>query len=245
MLESGPVNAADFNDIINHLLPDIIVSGHVDPEACRAAMPEDIEELRAILRNAVPRVEVEEEVLGCLTSVAAERLAAKGEALVLGRPLNYIGYRMNARKATICVGGGAGQFLGAFMEAGAIVCEGDCGHFAFRGASGGRALIMGSAGDYCSEELHGSVRVRVMGNVGRSAARRMMGGELRVEGDAGPFFCRYMEAGTAHAREVELLGETFGGIIHVRKVKAREKENDGRHDATLIVDTPQSAPPSQ
>jgi len=222
---------------MNRLLPDIIVSGFVDPETCYAALPEDADSLCDVLRRAEPKHRVEEQVLGCISVRAAVLLARSGKVLVIERPIGYVGYQMNAHKAVICVLGEAGHFLGAFMQAGSIICEKGCGDFAFRGAGGGHGLVMGDAGDYCAEELTGHATVRVMGSVRRSAGRRMTDGELIVEGNAGPFFCRYMEGGIAHAQEVEMLGETYGGTVHVRDLKAFEKGKAGRHEANLIVET--------
>ena len=76
-----------------------------------------------------------------------------------------------------------------------------------------------------------------MGSVGRSAGRRMRGGELRVEGDAAEFFCRYMEGGRARARHVKLLGETYGGTITAREVRALEKGKAGMHRAVLVFES--------
>jgi hypothetical protein len=58
-----------------------------------------------------------------------------------------------------------------------------------------------------------------------------------VEGDAGEFFCRYMEAGRASARDVALLGETYGGRIRARRIIAFEKGDEGTHRAELVVES--------
>jgi hypothetical protein len=230
------MGAPDFDDIMNRLLPDIIVTGRVDRAECRRSFPCNMRILTAILRSAQPRSDIEEQVLGHMTTFMAERLARRGSFLLLDRPLNYVGWQMEVPQASICIVGGAGSFLGAYMKAGSILCTGDCGHFAFKGASGGRALVIGRAGDYCAEEMEGRADVRIVGSVGRSAARRMRGGQLTIRGDAGPFFCRYMEGGTVRVRDVEMMGETFGGTVYARAVKAFEKGNAGRHEAELIIE---------
>ena len=226
-----------FESIINHLLPGIIESGWPDPELCRQACPQDAGLLSAIVDSAEPKGDVEERALGHITGIAADLMGARSEALVVRRPLNYVGYQMNAPRGMICVQGEAGNFLGAFMTAGTVLCQGSCGDFAFRGAQGGTGLVMGEAGDYCAEEIGAKALVRVMGSVGCSAGRRMSGGELRVEGDAGEFFCRYMEGGRARARRVELLGETYGGTVMAEEVCALEKGQAGCHRASLVLES--------
>ena len=225
----------EFDDILERLLPGISASGYVDPAACRAACPRDPQLLLSILRAAEPQDLHQQQVLGHLSSIAAELLAQHREALVLDRALSYIGYQMDAAGATIRTAADAGDFLGAFLKAGTIICEGSCGDFAFQGASGGLGLIRGNAGQFCAEEIYGTARVRVLGNVGNSAGRCMRGGRLIVRGDAGAFFCRYMEGGLACARDVELLGETYGGTVQARSVRALEKGRGGIHRARLII----------
>ncbi len=224
-----------FDDIVERLLPGYIARGYVERAACRAACPHEPQLIVSLLREAEPRGLFQQQVLGHLTALAAELLAERGEPLVVGRALNYIAYQMDSSDAVIRVAGDAGDFLGAFMKAGTVVCEGSCGDFAFQGASGGIGLVGGNAGQFCGEEIYGTARVRVLGSVGNSAGRCMRGGRLVVRGDAGAFFCRYMEGGFAVARDVELLGETYGGTVQARSVRALEKGAGGTHRACLIL----------
>lgn len=226
-----------FDDIMNCLLPDVIETGYLDPDACRRACPPDIDLLCAVIESADPVYDVEERALGCIAGIAAGLMGERGEALVLRRELNYVGCQMNAPKGMINVSCDAGDSLGAYMSAGTILCQQSCGQFAFRGAAGGTGLVVGNAGDFCAEDLCGDMFVRVMGSVGRSAGRGMCGGKLRVEGDAGEFFCRYMEGGAAHACNIALLGETYGGAITARRVRALEKGEGGTHMASLVLET--------
>jgi len=224
-----------FDDVMNHLLPGIIESGHVERAACRAACPRDAELLQAIVLSAEPEDRLEQQVLGHLTALAAELLAETGQPLVMRRAPDYVGYQLDAPRALIRMACRAGAFVGAFMSAGTIVCEGSCGDFAFQGASGGLGIVKGNAGEFCAEEIHGTASVRVLGSVGNSAGRCMRGGELVVCGDAGRFFCRYMRGGLARVRDVELLGETYGGTIRARRILALEKGRRGTHRARLIL----------
>jgi len=229
------VGVKSFDDIMNYLLPDIIQSGCPDPAVCAEVCPPDADLLAGIIESASPAGTIESQVLGHVMGVAAGLMAERGEALVVRQAQDYVGYQMSTEGAMICIEGDAGDFLGAFMSAGTILCQGSCRDFAFRGACGGTGLVVGDAGDCCAEELSGEAMARIMGSVGRSAGRRMHGGHLRIEGDAGEFFCRYMEGGTARVRDVELMGETYGGTITARRILQFEKGPGGTHLAKILI----------
>ncbi|QJP13907.1 formylmethanofuran dehydrogenase subunit C [Starkeya sp. ORNL1] len=81
--------------------------------------------------------------------------------------------------------------VGAGLESGEIIVDGEVGAWAGRGMSGGVLRIAGNAGDYLGAELSGG-RIEVKGNAGDHAGaatsgsrRGMSGGVLRIHGSAG------------------------------------------------------------
>lgn len=81
--------------------------------------------------------------------------------------------------------------VGAGLESGEIIVDGDVGAWAGRGMSGGVLRISGNAGDYLGAELSGG-RIDVKGNAGDHAGaassgsrRGMSGGVLTIHGSAG------------------------------------------------------------
>ena len=226
-----------FDDVLRHARSSIIEQGYVDKRVCEAAAPADSGLLASIILHARPKTRIESEALGYLTSVCAEMLPKSGPPLRLTQTIHYVGYALAKPDSKIMVTVDAGDFVGAFMTAGTIVCEQSCGDFAFRGARGGRGVVRLSAGEFCGEDLSESACVHVHGDVGNSAGRSMTDGELTVERNAGEFFCRYVRGGVAVAGSVALLGETYGDNIRARQVQAFEKGAHGIHKAKLSLRT--------
>jgi formylmethanofuran dehydrogenase subunit C len=81
--------------------------------------------------------------------------------------------------------------VGAGLDRGEIIVDGDVGFAAGRGMTGGVLRIAGNAGDYVGAELSGG-RIEVKGNAGDHAGaassgsrRGMSGGVLAIHGSAG------------------------------------------------------------
>lgn len=96
--------------------------------------------------------------------------------------------------------------LGADLEDGALVVDGDAGDHLGAGMSGGSVTVRGSAGGWCGAEMTGG-RIRVEEDVGRRAGAAYPGGRhgmnrgvILVEGDAGPYLGETMRRGLIAVR---------------------------------------------
>jgi formylmethanofuran dehydrogenase subunit C len=107
---------------------------------------------------------------------------------------------------TIAGGSGRLDFIGAGLDRGTVVVEGDAGICAGRSMSGGRLEIRGDAGAWLASGLTGGL-VHVKGSAGAFVGGQrpgdrfgMMGGLVVVEGDAGDRAGDRMRRGTIIVR---------------------------------------------
>jgi formylmethanofuran dehydrogenase subunit C len=149
-------------------------------------------------------------IWGILSSIAAERSHSPlrliprdyaGLELCAGtiiledvgdRAGDHVGERMRGgRIFTRCR---AGDYLGQEMAGGGIVTIG-CGNYAFRNMHGGRAAVLGDAGN-CIGLGNCGGRIAVRGSCGERAGWLMRAGSLRVRKDAGDYLGLLMSGGT-------------------------------------------------
>ncbi|UUO07313.1 formylmethanofuran dehydrogenase subunit C [Blastopirellula sp. J2-11] len=94
------------------------------------------------------------------------------------------------------------DYLGAEMQTGDVVVEGDVGDHAGAAMSGGTLTITGSAGDFVGSPNSGEKRglqggvILIHGDAGRELGTRMRRGLIAVAGDVGPLCGYRMLAGT-------------------------------------------------
>ncbi len=167
-----------------------------------------------------------------LSALTPRRLAGLDEAAVArlklagGRDAPSVGdlFKLSAGDAdTVVIEGGSPllDHVGAGLEGGLLVLEGDVGDFAGRGMTGGRLELRGSAGRLAASGLRGGTveiagnagallagplpgeragmdggTVLLRGSAGSQACDRMRRGLVVVEGDAGPQAASRMIAGT-------------------------------------------------
>jgi formylmethanofuran dehydrogenase subunit C len=114
--------------------------------------------------------------------------------------LTHLGAGMQS--GTLMVNGDAGAYLGLGMSAGRIRVSGSTGIFAGCEMEGGTIEIGGDAGDWLGGALAGDKQgmrgglIHVRGNAGDRAADRMRRGIVLIEGDAGAYLGSRMLAGT-------------------------------------------------
>lgn len=102
------------------------------------------------------------------------------------------------------------KWLGAKMQMGRIVVEGDVGMHCGAGMTGGELCVQGDTGDWLGAEMRGG-RIRVMGSAGhqvgaayRGSRKGMMGGEILITRNTGD------EAGLLMRRGVIAVGGFCG-----------------------------------
>lgn len=105
------------------------------------------------------------------------------------------------------------HWIGAGMNGGAIVVEGNVGRHAGSGMKSGELQIDGNTGDWLGAEMSGG-RIRVSGNAGhlagagyRGSVRGMRGGELLIRGDVGD------ETGAIMRRGLIAVGGNCGEFV--------------------------------
>jgi formylmethanofuran dehydrogenase subunit C len=114
--------------------------------------------------------------------------------------LTHLGAGMQS--GTLVVNGNAGAYLGFGMSAGRISVSGNGGIFAGCEMEGGTIEIGGDAGDWLGSALAGDKQgmqgglIHVGGNAGDRAADRMRRGVVLIEGRAGAYLGSRMLAGT-------------------------------------------------
>lgn len=79
--------------------------------------------------------------------------------------LHHIGYQMKIGQ--IIIEGDAGDFIGAAMQGGVLICKGNVGERAGDVMRRGMLLIEGNAGDYCAS----SMKAGTLGVLGKTGAR--------------------------------------------------------------------------
>ncbi len=125
---------------------------------------------------------------------------------------------------TIHFSGGSDRFdsIGAGLDAGAIIIDGDCGSYGGLGMSGGRLDVRGNAGAWLGSGMSGGL-ITVKGSAGdfAGAARSgdkqgMAGGTIVVEGNVGERAGDRMRRGTiitrgtfGHAAASRMMGGTL------------------------------------
>lgn len=118
--------------------------------------------------------------------------------------LTHLGAGMQS--GTLMVNGDAGAYLGFGMSAGRIRLSGSAGIFAGCEMEGGTIEIGGNAGDWLGGALAGNKQgmrgglIHVRGNAGDRAGDRMRRGVVLIEGDAGAHLASRMLAGTVIIR---------------------------------------------
>ncbi len=102
------------------------------------------------------------------------------------------------------------HWIGAGMDSGAIVVEGNVGRHAGSGMKAGGLQIEGNAGDWLGAEMSGG-RIQVSGSAGnlagagyRGSVRGMRGGELLIRGNSGD------ETGALMRRGIIAVGGSCG-----------------------------------
>ncbi|MEM5367732.1 formylmethanofuran dehydrogenase subunit C [Paraburkholderia azotifigens] len=132
-----------------------------------------------------------------------------------------IGARMNA--GHMLVDGNAGDFAGLQMGAGTLLVAGDCGSFAGCELTGGRIEIRGNTGDFAGAALPGDMdgmrggTLVIHGDAGARLGDRMRRGTIAVFGSAGAFVASRMVAGTiaiaGKAGEHPAFGMRRGSLV--------------------------------
>ncbi|SDK33302.1 formylmethanofuran dehydrogenase, subunit C /formyltransferase/hydrolase complex subunit C [Methylophilus rhizosphaerae] len=87
----------------------------------------------------------------------------------------YMGFGMTAGQ--VIVEGDAGDFLGAQMQNGVLICKGNAGARAGDRMRRGMLLIEGNAGDYCASDMMAGT-LGVLGNTGAQLGYGMKRGTL-------------------------------------------------------------------
>lgn len=134
-----------------------------------------------------------------VTGSPGERVVIEGG----GGRLDGVGAGLDG--GTLVVEGDVGAYAGAGMKAGRLEISGSAGVFAASGMTGGLMLIGGNAGDGLggvgTGERFGMAGgiVRVAGNVGARAGDRMKRGTIVVRGASGPAAGSRMMGGTIWA----------------------------------------------
>jgi formylmethanofuran dehydrogenase subunit C len=159
-------------------------------------VPEDRLDVSQLTPNRLAGLSIAE--IGKIVVGTAKSQLTAGEAFnITGKP----GDRMVFEGAT-----GKLDFLGAGLDKGTVIVEGDAGFGAGREMSGGRLEIHGDAGAWLASAMTGGV-VYVKGSAGgyvgglRAGDRTgMAGGVVVVEGDAGDRVGERMRRGTIIGR---------------------------------------------
>ncbi|MFO0914021.1 MAG: formylmethanofuran dehydrogenase subunit C [Pirellulales bacterium] len=107
------------------------------------------------------------------------------------------------------------HWIGARMDAGRILVEGNAGRHVGSEMTGGQIIVSGNCGDWVGAELHGGT-IDIRGNAGhlvgaayRGSPRGMTGGTIRVHGDAGN------ETGHSMRRGLVAIGGATGDLIGI------------------------------
>jgi len=124
----------------------------------------ETEILKNIIENIVPLTLKEEKIIGCLTSIVAERLDKKKEEFHIKKKLNFIGLELEKGKI---IADDVGYYLGEKMSGGEIVVSG----------------ISGGCPGYVGQEMSGGKIMINCSVYGGFVGWRMKGGEICIEGD--------------------------------------------------------------
>lgn len=190
------------------------------------AMKLDVEDIKKILDNVAPFTISEKMIIGYLTSIAAEKLAIRGEALIVKENFDYIGIEM--RNGRILVKN-AGSYLGKNMYDGEIKVEGDALGNVGEGMVGGKIEIAGDVyGDYVGWRMEGG-EILIKGSCRNFVGLRMLGGRIIVEKSAGNGVGERMEGGEILIKgRCGVVGEGMkSGVIRIREGIISENREGG------------------
>ncbi|WP_125932027.1 formylmethanofuran dehydrogenase subunit C [Thiosocius teredinicola] len=141
--------------------------------------------------------------LGDVFSVSTESTSDDVlEIVPLDDRLDFLGAGMNA--GTLIVQGDAGDYAGRAMGGGRLDIRGNAGDYAGSALAGGALSITGNAGDFVGAPMGGERRgqqgglIYVRGNAGKRAGERQRRGYLIIEGSVGELLAHRMIAGTAY-----------------------------------------------
>jgi formylmethanofuran dehydrogenase subunit C len=119
--------------------------------------------------------------------------------------LDYIGHKMT--RGVITIEGDCGDFLGANMQGGSIVCTGNAGDRVGDQMRRGLILIDGNAGDYLASRMIAGT-IGVYGSVGKYAGFGMKRGTILLKSQAN-FHATIQDCGTHNLPFLALLFQSF------------------------------------
>jgi len=183
-----------------------------------------IDDIKKILNNVTPLTILEKTIVGYLTSVAAEKLAVRGETLLIEKNFDYIGMEMKNGKISVK---NAGEYLGKNIYDGEIKVEGDALGNVGEGMVGGRIEIRGNVyGDYVGWRMEGG-EILINGLCRNFVGLRMLDGKITVEKYAGNGIGERMEGGEILIRgRCGVVGKGMkNGIIKIKEgIISQERE---------------------
>jgi|GEM_PF-4559726 len=183
-----------------------------------------IDDIKKILNNVTPLTILEKTIVGYLTSVAAEKLAIRGETLLIEKNFDYIGMEMKNGKISVK---NAGEYLGKNMYDGEIKVEGDALGNVGESMVGGRIEIRGNVyGDYVGWRMEGG-EILINGLCRNFVGLRMLDGKITVEKYAGNGIGERMEGGEILIRgRCGVVGKGMkNGIIRIKEgIISQERE---------------------
>ncbi len=183
-----------------------------------------IDDIKKILNNVTPLTILEKTIVGYLTSVAAEKLAIRGETLLIEKNFDYIGMEMKNGKILVK---NAGEYLGKNIYDGEIKVEGDALGNVGEGMVGGRIEIRGNVyGDYVGWRMEGG-EILINGLCRNFVGLRMLDGKITVEKYAGNNIGERMEGGEILIKgRCGVVGKGMkNGIIRIKEgIISQERE---------------------
>ncbi|MFH0860780.1 MAG: hypothetical protein V1921_06230 [Candidatus Altiarchaeota archaeon] len=139
---------------------------------------------------------------GLLLTALIQNSAEKEFNLIIGSPLDYVGFNLEEDKkvtingnvgnnvcermfaGTVEVNGNAGNNIGNWMADGKIIVRGNVGDEACWGMKGGELIVDGNAGERTGGWLENG-RISVRGDVGSDTGFKMYSGRIEVGGIVG------------------------------------------------------------
>ncbi len=183
-----------------------------------------IDDIKKILNNVTPLTILEKTIVGYLTSVAAEKLAIRGETLLIEKNFDYIGMEMKNGKISVK---NAGDYLGKNMYDGEIIVEENSLGNVGEGMVGGRIEIGGNVyGDYVGWRMEGG-EILINGLCRNFVGLRMLDGKITVEKYAGNNIGERMEGGEILIKgRCGVVGKGMkNGIIKIKEgIISQERE---------------------
>ncbi|MDK2974254.1 MAG: formylmethanofuran dehydrogenase subunit [Methanofollis sp.] len=135
--------------------------------------------------------------------------------------IKRVGEYMDA--GAILIEGDIGMHCGNFMSGGTIEIRGDADAWLGREMTGGTIVCRGNAGDYCGSGYRGEKKgmrggtVEVFGDAGDFTAEALAGGTIVVHGNAGDLCGAEMKGGALviHGNASRVCGNMSGGTCTV------------------------------